>query len=925
MSELLDRLTAALSDRYALEGELGAGGMATVYAAQDLKHNRKVAVKVLHPELAAIIGAERFLKEIEVTANLQHPHILPLFDSGAADSFLYYVMPRVEGESLRDKLDREKQLSIEESIEITGAVASALDYAHRHGVIHRDIKPANILLHDGQPVVADLGIALALSAAGGRRLTETGLSVGTPEYMSPEQAAGDRSLDARCDVYSLGCVAYEMLLGQPPHTAATAQAVIAKVIVEEPRRISAERRTVPPHVEYAVHRALAKLPADRFASAAEFRDTLSNPNAAVAWPASVPLLAGDDTWTRFVVKNRWLRWVMPLSLVLLAGVAVWGWFRPTTQPPQSLAKFELAYEGGISWQGARHALAISHDGSYIAYVGGGETDQPLYLRPIDEIEATLLPGTEGALDPFFSPDGQWIGFATVTGLKKVAFSGGSPISVLEFAEPRGVAWDVDGSILFGSASGLWRLPPDGQAQERLTTPNADEGELLHSRPDILPGGRGVLFTIVSGNIEETQVAVLSLATGAVTPLFRGLTPRFTETGHIAYGRPDGVLMAVPFDPVGLLVEGTPVPLLDSVMVKATGTMDFAVSRTGVLVHLTGVAEGGTVVMVDRSGQEQPLIDEPAVFISPRLSPDGSRLALGIGSAPIRQIWIHEMESGTRTPLTFEGNNYYPVWDPNGDRVAYSSENTTSVDIMSMSSDGIGTPQLMVKSGLWNYPESWSSDGRHLIFREQDSTTQRDIWILSTEGELEARPFFQVPSDEDAPGLSPDGRWLAYASNMSGRYEIYVNSFPDPGRRIPVSLGGGTEPVWSRDGRELFYRNGSELVAVDVETTPNFSVRGRQVLFEGPYALWPYHSNYDVHPDGQRFVMIKPYEKNSSQLVVVLNWFEELRRMTEDERRRMSSKLNIGYRIFNIQSEVTPAQPPPHLAAGPTILAGCHRA
>ncbi len=422
MTELLDRLTAALSDRYALEGELGAGGMATVYAAQDLKHNRKVAVKVLHPELAAIIGAERFLKEIEVTANLQHPHILPLFDSGAADSFLYYVMPRVEGESLRDKLDREKQLSIDESIEITEAVASALDYAHRHGVIHRDIKPANILLHDGQPVVADFGIALALSAAGGRRLTETGLSVGTPEYMSPEQAAGDRSVDARCDVYSLGCVAYEMLLGQPPHTAATAQAVIAKVIVEEPRRISAERRTVPPHVEYAVHRALAKLPADRFASAAEFRDTLSNPNAAVAWPASVPLLAGDDTWTRFVVKNRWLRWVMPLSLVLLAGVAVWGWFRPTTQPPQSLAKFELAYEGGISWQGARHALAISHDGSYIAYVGGGETDQPLYLRPIDEIEATLLPGTEGALDPFFSPDGQWIGFATVTGLKKVAFS-----------------------------------------------------------------------------------------------------------------------------------------------------------------------------------------------------------------------------------------------------------------------------------------------------------------------------------------------------------------------------------------------------------------------------------------------------------------------------------------------------------------------
>jgi serine/threonine-protein kinase len=859
--------------------------MATVYAAQDLKHNRKVAVKVLHPELAAIIGAERFLKEIEVTANLQHPHILPLFDSGAADSFLYYVMPRVEGESLRDKLDREKQLSIEESVEITGAVASALDYAHRHGVIHRDIKPANILLHDGQPVVADFGIALALSAAGGRRLTETGLSVGTPEYMSPEQAAGDRSLDARCDVYSLGCVAYEMLIGQPPHTAATAQAVIAKVITDEPRRITAERRTVPPHVEYAVHRALAKLPADRFASASEFRDTLSDPKAAVAWPASVPSLADGDTWTRFVVKNRWLRWAMPLGLMLLGGFTAWGWFRPGVAPQPPLARFELRFAGpgGMAWAGSRHALAISDDGSLIAYTGADETSRHLSIRPIDQLQPNRVDGTEGALDPFFSPDGQWVGYATVTGLDKVSLAGGAPVPILEFSEPRGAVWEPDGAIVFGSASGLWHLPPDGGAPERLTTPNAGEGELLHSRPSILPDGRGVLFTIISGNLDDTQVAVFSSADGEITPLFRGLNPRYVETGHIVYGRTDNVLIAVPFDPVNLQVEGPAVPLLDSVTVKASGTMDFAISRTGTLVYLTGEVEGGSVVMVDRNGREQPIIEDRATFVSPRLSPDGSRLAIGIGAAPIRQVWIHEMASGTRTPLTFVGNNYYPVWSLNGNRVAYSSENTTSVDIMSMSSDGIGTAQLMVRSGMWNFPESWSPDGRHLVFREQDSTTQRDIWILSTEGELEARPFFQIPSSEDAPGLSPDGRWLAYASDMSGRYEIYVNSFPDPGRRIPVSLDGGTEPVWSRDGSELFYRNGPELIAVDVETMPSFRVRSREVLFEGSYALWPYHSNYDVHPDGRRFVMIKPFESIEARMVVVLSWFDELLRLMEDER------------------------------------------
>jgi Tol biopolymer transport system component len=874
-----ERLQAALADRYTIERELGTGGMATVYLAHDPRHNRKVAIKVLHPELAAIIGAERFLKEIEVTANLQHPHILPLFDSGEADGFLYYVMPCVEGESLQEKLAREKQLSIEESIEIADAVAKALDYAHRRDVIHRDIKPANILLHEGQPVVTDFGIALAVSAAGGRRLTETGLSLGTPEYMSPEQAAGERAIDARSDLYSLGCVVYEMLLGEPPHTGPTAQSIIAKVITDEPRRITKLRKTVPGHVEYAVHRALAKLPADRFATASEFAEALTDRSAAKTWPGfAAP--AEDDAWTRFAVRQTWLRWAVPLSMAVLAVAAAWGWLRPTPAPRPTLARFEITLPAHESWSGRLNAIALSPDGSNIAYVSESAGGQGIFLRPIDQVEARLLPGTEGALDPFFSPDGQWVGFALVSGLKKVPVAGGPPMTIVEYPEPRGAVWGDDDVIIFGSMSGLWRVPAEGGDAERLTELNADRGELLHSRPELLPGGRTVLFTIGAGGPEETEVAALSLETSAVTHLFRGMAPRYSETGHVVYGRPDGVLMAVPFDPERLQVTGQQVSLVDNLMVRATETVEFAFSHNGTLLYQRATTAARTLVMVDRSGSEVPLIEGQANYASPRFSPDGTRLAIGVGVPPTRQIWIYEMAEGTMVPLTFEGHNYYPVWTPDGERVTFASETPNSVDLAWIRSDGSGASERLLANGRWNYPESWSPDGRHLLYREQDPNVQRDIWVLTLDGTSNPRPFFVLPSQEESPELSPDGRWLAYASDMSGRYEVYVSGFPEPGRRRQVSLDGGTEPVWSRDGSELFYRSGAALVAAAVETTPDFRVQRREVLFEGPYSAWRYHSHYDVLPDGQQFVMIKRVEDEAARLVVVLNWFEELRRVME---------------------------------------------
>ncbi|MEE8361672.1 MAG: protein kinase, partial [Gemmatimonadales bacterium] len=454
MQNVTEELRTALIDRYVIEGELGEGGMATVYLAHDTKHNRKVALKVLKPELAAMIGAERFLKEIEVTANLQHPHILPLHDSGEASSFLYYVMPYVEGETLRAKLEREKQFAIDDAVELTRAIAGALDYAHRQGVIHRDIKPENILLVEGQPQVADFGIALAVSQAGGTRLTETGLSIGTPQYMSPEQAMGDRELDARSDVYSLGAMLYEMLTGDPPYMGSTAQAIVAKVITEHAPPVTATRDTVPPHVAASVDKALAKLPADRFTSASQFAEALVTPGftglttqAAVAAGQAAP---GSRRTTLALAG------AVALMMVLFVGSLL---TRPTAEPPQVERQRVMLYAGDTDESAILLGTAIAPEGDAIVFVDTVGGSQQLWLKDRAQATATLLAGTIHAESPFFSPDGQWIGFFADGKLKKIPRRGGSAITLTDSARGvlRGGTWLGDGTVVFNHRWSLYRV------------------------------------------------------------------------------------------------------------------------------------------------------------------------------------------------------------------------------------------------------------------------------------------------------------------------------------------------------------------------------------------------------------------------------------------------------------------------------------
>jgi serine/threonine-protein kinase len=873
---------STLADRYRIERELGAGGMATVYLAHDVRHDRKVAVKVLKPELAAVLGAERFLNEIKVTANLQHPHILPLHDSGEAEGFLYYVMPYVEGESVRARLDREKQLPIEEALRITTAVASALDYAHRQGVIHRDIKPENILLHDGQPVVADFGIALAVSAAGGSRLTETGLSLGTPQYMSPEQATGDLVLDGRSDIYSLGCVLYEMFAGEPPHTGPTVQAVITKVVAEGPQLITEIRDTVPNHVAAALHKALAKLPADRFANASRFGNALSETAPMPSLVAVGSAAASAHRVSGSIVKRSWAFWAAPLVIASLAGAAIWGWVRPISRVADSPGVSRLVIPVPADHQFVANdrvtpPMAVSPDGTMLVYAGRTEGAQQLYLRRMDRFEATAIPGTVGAGLPFFSPDGEWLGFLVDGALYKLRLSEGTPQKIADVGSPLwGASWGVNDTIVFGDfeSRGIWQVAAVGGQPEQLTDADDVRGELAHMLPQFLPDGSAVLFTAVNVG-SQFRTALLSLPERDFTLLpeeAAGIGARYLSTGHLLVGR-SGELLAVPFDAARGDALGAPISVLRGVYTNDFNHPLFAVAEGGSLVYVSGAGDS-RLVWVDRRGTGTSLAVEARRYRRPRLSPDGRRVAVEDHSGS-PQLWVLDLQ-GRATRVTTIGGNSYPVWSPDGVWIAFGSDRDGVGRIYLKRADGSGPPLLLSQIPGNANPWSWSKDG-NLALEVRTDTQAENIWVLPLAGDSTPVPLLTATASEEAPMFSPDGRWLAYVSDESGQYEVFVIPYPGPGDRIAISAGGGRAPVWSRDGKELFYRQGDRLYVVALDAGESLRPGEPQLLFEDRFERNPGpNPNYDVAPDGSRFLMIRREEQKDPTLFrVVLGWTNEL--------------------------------------------------
>ncbi|HEY6061059.1 MAG TPA: protein kinase [Gemmatimonadales bacterium] len=675
MNDSLSRLTTALTDRYVIERELGAGGMATVYLAHDVRHERPVALKLLRPELAAILGGERFLKEIRLTANLQHPHILGLHDSGEVDGLVYYVMPYVEGESLRQRLEREHQLPVDEAIRIATEVAGALDYAHRHGVIHRDIKPENILLHDGSAMVADFGIALAASRSdSGSRLTETGMSLGTPHYMSPEQAMGEREITAKSDVYALGCVVYEMLSGEPPFTGPTAQAIVARVMMEQPRSLTLQRHSIPPHVEAAVNRALEKLPADRFASAAQFAEALTHPGLAAATTqarVAVPAPAGTP-W------RRYFRVAAGAAVVALA-LGAWGWWRVRSAARQPATWQYITLGDSVVLSTQIPAMALSPDGSLFVFKDDRQNGR-LWIKKRGELNPTPLSGTERAQNPVFSPDGEWVAYVADGRLKKVRASGGTSVTLADSVAGGfgGAAWLDDGTLVY--------VPPSLQEMRRVSASGGPSSVALSSgraslagggagMPVALPGARGVLFQNCASSCVTMSIHALDLRTGKEKLLLDDVAQAwYLPSGHLLYVRRDGVALVAPFDLGRFGITGPATPVLEGVQVTVNGGFALlAWSRSGSLVYGHG-AGGSTDNAMIRVGRDGAITQIDTAwhgeFNSIALAPDGRRLAVGIGSGAALNIWIKQLDRGPSTRLTFGGQDRRPFWSPDGRTVAY---------------------------------------------------------------------------------------------------------------------------------------------------------------------------------------------------------------------------------------------------------------
>ena len=876
MSDTADRLNQAVAGRYTVEREIGQGGMATVYLARDVRHDRRVALKLLRPDLGAVVGVERFLAEIRVTANLQHPNLLPLFDSGAVDGTLYYVMPYVDGESLRNRLDREKQLPVDEAVRIAVAVAGALDYAHRQGVIHRDLKPENILIQAGQPVVADFGIALAISNAGGTRVTQTGLSLGTPQYMSPEQATGDRVIDARTDIYSLGALLYEMLTGDPPHTGSTAQAIIARMLTERPRPVRSSRPNVPIHVELAVDRALEKLPADRFATAGDFAEALMRPELATA--ASLTS-ASRTSLVPATPRETWRRRVPVLIPWFLLGITA-GVLVPRVLRAPDGADPVVRFTANVGDATLRNdaSPAISPDGSMLAFPGTDSARRVrLFLQTLDR--ESPVPIGNDAFDPnspFFSPDGRSIGFVRAGKLWKISVAGGASEVICDLkGEWQLGSWSVNDDIVFGRLGDLYRVRAEGGEPQLLVKRDSVAGVRHFGAPHFLPDGK--VFLAERLMADGPELVAVRLSDGMVTELgIEGFAPHYVDGGWLVYVDRNGAAFAVPFDASRVRVRGTPTRVVENVVRSTHARM--AVSRNGTIAYLTQVSSASReVILVDRAGVRRTLPVPIGRYRFPRFSPDGRKLALVAQNAQrvVGDVWTHELATRRTDRLTFDSATLVAEWVPGGRSLIYTRRGegqpfelwrvaatggTPPESVFVMNPGGVSTPAL-------------TPDGKTLVYSSNPGNT---FYIYTAP--LANPNAARLLNEGTATSLSPDGRWIAYSARPSGDWQVYVRRLDESTGRWLVSAGGGTEPRWGANGREIFYRDADSLRVVSFLASSGADpvLGAPRALFAAPFTGWPTEVHYDVTADGQQFVFVGG-TNGTIALNVVLNRIDQLRK------------------------------------------------
>ena len=808
-------------------------------------------------------------------------------------TFLYYVMPYVEGESLRDRLTREKQLPVADAVRIATEVAGALEYAHQHGVVHRDIKPENILLHGGHALVADFGIALAASKAGSTRMTETGMSLGTPHYMSPEQAMGEREITARSDIYALGCVLYEMLTGDPPFTGSTAQAIVARVLTESPRSITIQRHTIPEWVEAAVLTALEKLPADRFASAAEFAEALASQGTMAGRHdgRTVARKAGRAPARRIAAILPW-----GIAVVAVAGLAWSRWSRPS--PPVTRLALALPEDQRLAPLNTGLRLAISHDGRRIVYPGPGEGGVQLWLRDLSQLTATAIPGTTGASSPFFSPDDSRLGYFGRNGfeLRVQALDGGVPLTLVPSGNTSGGGvWGPDGYIYYDTIDGLRRIPENGGSSTLAAPLDAVKQDVGHAYPDITPNGRGLIYRLrrAGEDPRSYRLMVTDLRTGRQKELIQGLVGRYVEPGYLVYVTLAGDLLAAPFDEDKLEITGSSVPLIQGIATGGLGAADVVLSRTGDLIYVAGKVQSSlTLATVDRGGRTTQLdlgATGNGVPSALALAPDGRHVALSmVDNRGSQDIWVKSLAGGPVARLTFAGGiNIRPTWSRDGRWIYYARQDSASTSsLYKVPADGSGLPTKIGSFDQVIVEVLQTADGRGFLLRPVPGVSavlNSDILLWRPGVDSAPVPLFPTPDQETGPALSPDGRWLAYTSSgIQSGAQVYVRPFPNTNLgQWQVSFEGGSEPRWGHSGRELFYRDAiGDLIAVEVRTSPTFAIVSRRSLFSTrAYFRLGNHFGYEVIPGDQRFVVL-PFgglDERGGDLILVQHWSQEVER------------------------------------------------
>jgi eukaryotic-like serine/threonine-protein kinase len=897
---------------YRIEAPLGAGGMGEVYKAIDGRLERTVAIKVLPGHVASDLESrQRFEREAKTIASLSHPHICPLFDVGEQDGIHFLVMEYLEGETLAHRL-KSGPLPLPHALRHATEIADALDKAHRRGVVHRDLKPANIMMTAAGAKLLDFGLAKLARRLGGPEsptrppatdepLTGQGTLVGTLPYMSPEQVEG-RDADARTDIFAFGAVLYEMVTGARAFESPGQANLIAAILKDEVPPASARQRAVSPALDGAIRRCLAKDREERWQSASDLTYEIQRIAAESSQerPPAAPTATNDRRHRR---ERFW--WAASL---LAVGIAA-GWFgvasvRGSRSAVSGTAvRFPVALPDGLRLTPTPNAMpiAVSPGGERIVFsaVDASATSR-LYVREIQAVEIRALPGTEGGFGPFFSPDGAWIGFAVSGALKKVKINGGDVLTIAEKAVDNqfgGAAWGDDGTIVFAPTriAGLSRVPATGGIPAALTAPDGGKGEVSHFLPEFLPGGRAVLFTMRAGlNAAPARVEAVSLDTGERHVIAeRGINAHYAPTGHVVFagdGLLAGSLWTVPFDPKTLRATGPEVRVLDSLQ-SPRGVGSFTMAGSGTLVYVPrGARAPEELVWVDgNASAEKTLIDTPGNLIFPRFSPDGKRLAVTIrqGGDRLSGIWIVDLER-SGAPVLFSSqsrNDHLPVWTPDGTRVVFSSvrdggnRDATAANLYWKRLDDSGEAERLTQSPRHQDPGSWSPDGNLLTFAEQHPDSRWDVWLLDMK-DRRPRPLIRTAASERHPMISPDGRWLAYASDENGVEEVYVQAFPDGGQKLRVSRAGGNEPLWARDGRRLFYRRAKDVVAVGLTSGPALSIGPSSVFASGSYegAAGNGAPNYELSADGRRFVMVRRNDLSSvpdTRLDVVVNWLAEL--------------------------------------------------